>query len=49
VVEYAEFLSLSFEEVIKLISSDDISIPLEEKVSKPKLIMLYFNIVDEDQ
>jgi len=31
-VKYDEFLSLSSEEVIKLISCNDIAVPFEEKV-----------------
>jgi len=36
VVEYDEFLSLSFEEVIGLISCNDLNVPFEEKVSRLK-------------
>jgi len=34
VVKSDEFLSLSSEDVIKLISRNDLSVPFEEKVSK---------------
>lgn len=43
VVEAEEFLSLSSEEVIKLISSNDINVPFEEKVCILKLITVVFN------
>lgn len=39
VIECDEFLSLSFEEIIKLISHNDLAVPLEEKVSHLKLII----------
>jgi len=42
VVKYDEFLSLSSVEVIKLISCNDLFAPLEEKVSKPKFIIVAF-------
>jgi len=42
VVQFDEFLSLSFEEVIKLISYDDLFVPSEEKVSKLKLVIVIF-------
>jgi len=32
VVECDEFLTLSFEDVIKIISCDDLNVPFEEKV-----------------
>jgi len=37
-----EFLSLSSDEVIKLISSDKLVVPSEEKVGKLKLIIVIF-------
>lgn len=37
-----EFLSLSPEEVVKLISSDELVVPSEEEVSKRKLIIVTF-------
>jgi len=43
VVENDEFLSLSNEEVIKLISSNDINVSFEEKVRKLRLINVLFN------
>lgn len=47
IVKYDEFLSLSFEELVKLISYDDLVIPHEEKVNRLKLIkLLYFSIVN---
>jgi len=48
VVKHDEFLSLSPEEVIELISCDDLTVPFEEIVSKQKLliVMLYSIIVD---
>jgi len=42
VVKGDEFLSLSIEEVIKLISSDVLNVPSEEKVSKPVMCNLGF-------
>jgi len=42
VVEGDEFLSLSSEQVIKLISNDKLTVPSEEKVSKLKLIIVLF-------
>ncbi|KAL4143473.1 hypothetical protein QTP88_005802 [Uroleucon formosanum] len=42
VIEADDFLSLSSEKVVKLISSDDLSVPSEEKVSKLKLIIVLF-------
>lgn len=42
-VENDEFLSLSNEEVIKLISSNDINVSFEEKVRKLRLINVLFN------
>lgn len=42
VVQFDEFLSLSSEDVIKLISCDDLFVPFEEKVSKQKLIIVIF-------
>ena len=38
VIEGDEFLSLSSDQVVKLISSDELAVPYEEKVSKLKLI-----------
>lgn len=37
-----EFLSLSSEKVIKLISSDKLTVPSEEKVGKLKLMIVLF-------
>lgn len=34
-VEGDEFLTLSSEQVVKLISSDELTVPSEEKVGKP--------------
>ena len=34
VVKSDEFLSLSFEDVVKIISCNDLAVPNEEKVSK---------------
>jgi len=45
VVEGDEFLSLSSEQVIKLISSDKLIIPSEEKVGKIKLIFVIPTLV----
>jgi len=42
VIKGDDFLSLSSEEVVKLISSDELAVPSEEKVSKPKLIIDIF-------
>jgi len=43
VVEGEDFLSLSSEDLVKLISSNDLAVPFEEKVSK--LQMVVFNIL----
>jgi len=43
VVKYDEFLSLSPEEVIQLISCSDLAVPFEENVSKLKLLLFYYN------
>ncbi|XP_016659407.1 kelch-like protein 12 [Acyrthosiphon pisum] len=43
VVEAGEFLSLSSEEMINLISRDDINVPFEEKVCLRKFIIVIFN------
>jgi len=40
VVEADEFLSLSSEQLVKLISNDELTVPSEEKVSKLKLIIV---------
>lgn len=37
-----EFLSLSYEEVIKLISCNDLFVPNEEKVSKLRSLVVVF-------
>jgi len=42
VVKYDEFLSLSPDEVIQLISCSDIVVPSEENVSKLKLLLFYY-------
>jgi len=42
VVKYDEFLSLPSEEVIELISSNDLTVPFEENVSKQKLLIVMF-------
>jgi len=39
-VKYDEFLFLSSEEMIKLISCNDIDVPFEEKVSELKIIIV---------
>jgi len=44
VIEREEFLSLSSEQMIKLISSDELTVPYEEKVCKVKLIIINFSI-----
>jgi len=40
VVKGDEFLYLSYEKVIQLISSDDLAVPFEEKVSKLKCLIV---------
>jgi len=40
VVKGDEFLYLSYEKVIQLISSDDLAVPFEEKVSKLKCLII---------
>jgi len=42
VVEGEEFLSLTSEAVIKLISCNEINVPFEEKVSKLKFIIVFY-------
>lgn len=42
VIKGEDFLSLSSKEVVKLISSDKLAVPSEEKVSKPKCIIVIF-------
>jgi len=42
VVDGDEFLSLSSEQMIELISSDKLSIPSEEKIGELKLIIFIF-------
>jgi len=44
VVKYDDFLCLSSEELIQIISSDDLNAPLEQNVSKLKLkmFMIYY-------
>lgn len=44
-VKYDEFLSLSPEEVIELISCNDLTVPFEEYVSKQKLLIVMFNFI----
>lgn len=44
-VKYDEFLSLSPEEVIELISCNDLTVPFEENVSKQKLLIVMFNFI----
>jgi len=46
VVKGKDFLSLSFEDLVKVISCNDIAVPFEEKVSITTTIgNLYFNIL----
>ena len=37
-----DFLSLSSEDLVKLISSNDLAVPFEEKVSKLQIVFLIF-------
>jgi len=41
VVKSNEYLSLSAEDVIKLISCNDLAVPFEEKVRKLQLLIVY--------
>lgn len=41
-VEGDEFLSLSSDQVVKLISSDELTVPSEEKVWKLKILIVLF-------
>lgn len=45
VVKYDEFLSLSLEEMIELISCNDLTVPFEENVSKQKLLIVMFYFI----
>lgn len=42
VVKNDEYLSLSSEDVVKLISCNDLAVPFEEKVSKLQLVILLY-------
>jgi len=42
VVEEEEFLSLSYEQMVKLITSEELTVPSEEKVRILKLITVIF-------
>lgn len=45
VVEGDEFLSLSSEQVVKLISSDELTVPSEEKVRRLKILIIIFKYI----
>lgn len=44
-VEGDEFLSLSSDQVIKLISSDELTVPSEDKVGKLKILIVIFKYI----
>lgn len=46
-VEGDEFLSLSSEQVVKLISSDELTVPSEEKVGFKEIVTFKYNTSNE--
>ena len=49
VVKSDEFLSLSSEDVVKIISCNDLAVPYEEKVSKQQLVIWIWIFCMENQ